>query len=350
MNFFDQVYLGNTVRAWTIALGIAVSTTILLAAVKRFLVIRLGILSKRTKTDVDDLLVDLLQRTRLYFLVAAGIYAGSHALSLNPTLEQFRRTFVGLLLLFQAGVWGNGLIAYMIGRMARTRVGGDGTGTATVAALSLVSRIGLWSIVLLLALGNLGFDITALVAGLGVGGIAVALAVQNILGDLFASLSIVLDRPFLIGDYIVVDALEGTVENIGLKTTRVRSLSGEQIIFANTDLLKSRVRNFKRMQERRVAFTFGVTYETPGAKLEAIPTIVREIITAQRDARFDRAHFKALTEFALTFEVAYYVLRADYSAFMDIQQAINLTLLQRFRDEGIAFAYPTHTLVVRQEK
>ncbi len=185
-------------------------------------------------------------------------------------------------------------------------------------------------------------------AGLGVTGIAVALALQNILGDLFASLSIVLDKPFVVGDYIVVDTLQGTVERIGLKTTRVRSLSGEQIVFSNADLLKSRLRNFKRMQERRVAFTFGVTYQTPEALLTRIPGIVREVITPLPSTRFDRAHFQSFGEYALLFEVVYFVTTPDYALFMDIQQAINLGLLGRFRQEGIAFAYPTQTHLVKE--
>ncbi len=268
---------------------------------------------------------------------------------MNRDVGDIRRTAVILLLLFQSAVWGNGLITYLLGKMARTRLGGDPAGTTTVAALSFISKIVLWSIVLLLALENFGFDVTALVAGLGVTGIAVALALQNVLGDLFASLSIVLDRPFVIGDYIVVDALQGTVERIGLKTTRVRSLSGEQIIFSNADLLRSRVRNFKRMQERRVAYTFGVTYQTTEAQLAAIPNIVREIIGAQPDVRFDRAHFQSFGEFALTFEVVYFVTKADYTLYMDAQQAIHLAVLRRFREEGITFAYPTGTLVVRRD-
>jgi len=350
MSFFDQAYLGNTVQVWAIALGIAVGLTIILAAVKRIVVRRLGALAKRTTTDIDDLFVDLLRRTRLYFLLAIGLNAGSYVLTVNQDVADVRRMVLIILLLFQSAVWGSGLIGYLLGRMARNRMGGDGAGTTTVAALSFISKVVLWSIVLLLALENLGFDVTALVAGLGVGGIAVALALQNILGDLFASLSIVLDKPFLIGDFIVVDTLMGTVEHIGLKTTRVRSISGEQIIFSNADLLKSRVRNFKRMQERRVTFTFGVTYESTDAQLAAIPDMVREIVGAQRDARFDRAHFQTFRDFDLAFEVVYYVKNPDYNAFMDIQQAINLALLRRFRDEGIAFAYPTRTLIVRQEE
>jgi small-conductance mechanosensitive channel len=349
MSFFDETFLGNTMRLWAIGLAVALGTSIVLATVKRFLVHRLGILALKTSTDIDDLLVDLLNRTRIYFLFAAGLYAGSHVLSLNADVITARRTILVLLLLLQSAVWGNGLIAYLLGRMAKGRMGGEAASATTVTALSFISKTVVWSIVLLLALENLGFDVTALVAGLGVTGIAVALALQNILGDLFASLSIVLDQPFVIGDFIVVDALQGTVEQIGLKTTRVRSLSGEQIIFSNADLLKSRVRNFKRMQERRVAFTFGVTYQTTEAQLATIPGILREIINAQPATRFDRAHFQALGEFALTFEVVYFVEKSDYLLFMDIQQAINLGMLRRFREEGISFAYPTRTLVMREE-
>lgn len=348
MTLLDQTLLGNTVHTWVVALAVAVGTTALLSLIKGILVRRLRVLAQRTATDVDDLLVDLLGRTRLFFLFAVGLIAGSHVLTMNATVMELRHTVVILLLLFQCAVWGNGIIGYALARMARKRMGSETVGVPTVAALNFIGKVLLWSIVVLLALENLGFDVTALVAGLGVTGIAVALAVQNILGDLFASLSIVLDQPFVIGDYIVVDTLQGTVEHIGLKTTRVRSLSGEQIIFSNADLLKSRVRNFKRMQERRVAYTLGVTYQATEAQLAAIPQILREVITAQPDARFDRAHFQAFGEFALVFEVVYFVTKPDYTLFMGIQQTINLAVLRRFREEGIAFAYPTRTLVVRQ--
>jgi len=348
MTFFDTEFLGNSVRSWSIALAVAIGTTALLSLLKGILVRRLRTLAERTATDIDDLLVDLLHRTRIFFLFAVGLIAGSHVLTMNAAVQEGRHTLVILLLLFQCAVWGNGIIAYALARMARKKMGGEAVGIPTVAALAFVAKVVLWSIVLLLALENLGFDVTALVAGLGVTGIAVALAVQNILGDLFASLSIVLDQPFVVGDFIIVDTMMGTVEYIGLKTTRVRSLSGEQIIFSNADLLKSRVRNFKRMQERRVVFTFGVTYQTTETQLTTIPQAVRDIINEQAGTRFDRAHFQAFGESALTFEVVYYVTNPDYTVYMNIQQAINLALLRRFREEGIAFAYPTRTLVVRQ--
>jgi small-conductance mechanosensitive channel len=198
--------------------------------------------------------------------------------------------------------------------------------------------------VLLAALDNLGVDITALVAGLGVGGIAVGLALQDVLKDTFAALSIILDKPFELGDFVVVDDLAGNVEHIGIKTTRVRSLSGEQLVFGNGDLLSSRIRNFKRLVERRGLFTFGVLYSTPADTLERIPEMVREIVDGLETTRFDRAHFKAFGDSSMDFEVVYYVLDAEYLTFMDLQQAINLALVRRFADEGIEFAYPTRTL------
>jgi small-conductance mechanosensitive channel len=177
-----------------------------------------------------------------------------------------------------------------------------------------------------------------------VGGIAVALAAQNILGDLFSSMSIVLDKPFVLGDFIIVGDLMGTVEKIGLKTTRIKSLSGEQLVFSNSDLLNSRIRNFKRMQERRAVFSIGVTYETPYEKLQTIPATIREVIESQELARFDRAHFASYGDFALVFEIVYYMKRPEYDLYMDTQQAINLELFRRFAESGIAFAYPTQTV------
>ena len=191
-----------------------------------------------------------------------------------------------------------------------------------------------------------GVEVGTLITSLGVGGIAVALAVQNILGDLFASISIVLDQPFIVGDFITVGEYMGTVEHIGLKSTRVRSLTGEQLIFSNSDLLDSRIRNYKRMANRRVSFTIGVTYQTPYEKLVEIPEIVQEIIEAQPQTSFDRVHFKAYGDSSLNFEVVYYMLTSDYDVFVDVQQAINLEIFRRFAEEGIEFAYPTQTVFV----
>jgi small-conductance mechanosensitive channel len=197
-------------------------------------------------------------------------------------------------------------------------------------------------------LDNLGVDITALIAGLGVGGIAVALAVQTVLGDLFASLSIALDKPFVVGDFLIVDDLLGSVEFVGLKTTRLRSLSGEQLVFSNSDLLNSRIRNYGRMYERRTAFDIGVTYQTPREKLKKIPDIIRTAIEKQDDTRFDRSHFKAYGDFSLNYETVYYISGPDYNKYMDIQQAINFEIHAAFEREQIEFAYPTQTIFVEK--
>ncbi|MGB3051563.1 MAG: mechanosensitive ion channel family protein, partial [Polyangiales bacterium] len=225
----------------------------------------------------------------------------------------------------------------------------DGANRTTMNALSFIARLVLWITVFLLVIDNLGIDVTALVAGMGIGGIAIALAVQNILSDLFASLSIVLDKPFVNGDFIVVGDMAGSVEHVGIKTTRIRSISGEQLVFSNSDLLQSRVRNFGRMEQRRVVFSLGVTYQTPAEKLERIPSLIRAAIEAQDSVRFDRSHFASYGDSALNFETVYYVESSDYAQHMDILQAINLRIYRTFEDEGIEFAYPTQTLFVAKE-
>jgi small-conductance mechanosensitive channel len=227
----------------------------------------------------------------------------------------------------------------------------DVTAVMSMNILAILARLVVWSLVLLVSLENLGVDVTAMVAGLGIGGVAVALAAQNILGDLFASLSIVIDKPFVLGDFLIVGDQLGSVEQIGMKTTRIRSLSGEQIVFGNSDLLSSRVRNYGRMYERRVPFKIGVVYQTTRDQLEMIPTILKEAVEAQGEerTRFDRSHFQSYGDFALVFETVYYVLSPDYNVYMDCQQDINLRIFQRFEEEGIEFAYPTQTLFLAKE-
>ena len=217
---------------------------------------------------------------------------------------------------------------------------------ALAGVLRFVAKLTLWVLLLLMALENFGVNITALITGLGIGGVAVALALQNILGDLLASLSIVLDKPFVLGDSITVDTLTGTVESIGLKTTRLRAVSGEQLIFANSDLLKSRIRNWKRLAERRVVLTFGVPYDTPPDVIERIPGMVRALVEAQELTRFERAHLKGFGASSLDFEAVYWILTPEYGIYMDRQQAVNLGLLRAFEREGIDFASAAQALLV----
>jgi small-conductance mechanosensitive channel len=215
--------------------------------------------------------------------------------------------------------------------------------------MTVLINIFIWAIGLVFLMGNLGFDVSAVIAGLGIGGIAIALAAQAILGDLFSYFVIFFDRPFEVGDFIVVGDKVGTVEYTGIKTTRIRALSGEQLVFSNTDLTNSRIHNFKKMERRRVVFKLGVVYQTPSDKLAKISTLVKEIIEKQQDAVFDRGHFSSYGDFSLNFEFVYYVIGSDYVKFMDIQQKINLEIYDEFEKREIEFAYPTQTLFLNKE-
>jgi small-conductance mechanosensitive channel len=350
MNFLERSFYHNTLKSWLIALAIAFVAFLFLSLFKAVAHKKIKAFAERTTTGFDDLLADLIDRTKYFFLILVSIYLGSHFLAFPATLKIVIDKLMTIALLAQGAFWGGTIVDHLLQRhIKRKREEEDKASLITFTSLAFLLRLALWSIVTILALDNLGIQVTALVAGLGVGGVAVALAVQNILGDLFASMSIVLDKPFEIGDFIIIDSFMGTVEHIGLKTTRLRSLSGEQIVFANSDLLKSRIKNYKRMEERRVVFLLGVVYQTPAEKLAAIPGLIMEIIKAQGLARFDRSHFKEFGDFALIFENVYYLKTPDYNAYMDTQQAINLAIYRRFQEEGIEFAYPTQTIFIDQE-
>ena len=344
---FRQLLNNNSAQDWGLALLSAVAFMLGLYLLRRLVLLRLTRIAETTDTVFDDFLVDVLSATRLLLGAAVGLYIGTHFLTLPVPMEKLvDRVFIALVIL-QSGFWANrGLIFWLQYRFSKGNAGEEGARAMTRSLLSFLGRMVLWALVALLILDNLGLNVTALVTSLGIGGIAIALAVQNILGDLFASLSISIDKPFVIGDFIIVDELMGSVEHVGLKTTRIRSLGGEQIIFSNNDLLKSRIRNYKRMQERRAVFAIGVTYDTPPDQLELMPGLIQQAIEAQKDTRFDRAHFKGFGPSSLDFEAVYYVLTPDYNLYMDIQQGINLQLVRAFAEHDIHFALPTQTLHV----
>lgn len=342
----DTTYLGTTLLNWSLAFTAGLALVVVLQVARSLLRRRVITSDEARPFRLDDLLLTLLGATRTWALLAAGAYLAVLLLAIEPAVSLRLRQLFAILLLLQATLWGNRAIAYFADQYRRNE-DLDGGRRTSLAALTFVSRLVLFSVLLLMVLDNLGLDITALIAGLGVGSIAVALALQGILGDLFASLSIVFDKPFEIGDFIVIDDMLGNVEHIGLRTTRIRSLSGEQLVFANTDLLGSRIRNYKRMAERRILFQVGVEYGTPGDLLRRIPGVVQELVSAIDDTRFDRCHFKGFGAYSLDFETVYYVLSADYNRFMDIQQELNLGLYSRFAELGIEFAFPTETMIIR---
>jgi small-conductance mechanosensitive channel len=343
MSSVDRMFLGNAMRDWVAALLIAAAVLGVLWILVRVVLRRVAAFARTTETDIDDLIAYVGADTKLSLLVIPALYMGSFVLSIPEQLNTWFRVVAWTSLLVQAAVWGDALIDFWLSDF-REEHSEEVDRITTVGALSFVLRLGLYALVLILALDNVpGVEVTALIGSLGISGIAVALAVQNVLGDLFASLSIALDKPFVLGDFVEIGEDSGTVEHIGLKTTRIRRLSGEELVVGNNDLLNSRIRNYGRMAERRVVFALGVAGETAHDKLERIPEMLKEIIGAQPQVRFGRAHFSSFGDSSLNYEVVYYILDPDYDLYMDTQQAINLSIVRRFAAEGIQIPYPTQT-------
>lgn len=340
MKLWQQLLKSNEWGDFTLAAGVALAAFLVAWIVRN---VGARVLARQ------PLAADVVRATRLWLLVPLAVYAGAATLELPARIESVLEKIALAALVLQFALWATRLLTRWLAHRAEAARGTDPEAATTVTLLGFLGRVAIWALALLFGLDQLGFDVTALVAGLGIGGIAVALAVQNILGDLFASAAIVLDKPFMVGDFIVVGEHAGAVEKVGLKTTRVRSLSGEQLVFTNAQLLSSQIRNFKRMQERRIVFAIRVTYETPLEKLRAIPGWLKAAVEARPDTRFDRAHFKSYGDFSLDFEIVYHVLSADFAVYMDTQQAINLAIFEKFAQEGVAFAYPTRTLYIRQD-
>lgn len=334
----QQVFLGNDLAAWIkAALQFALWFTVL-PIVKRFVTRRLKKLSPDKSAAPLELVMALLKRTTRIFLIVVASFLALRWLEVPEKADKY---ITGVLLFFvwlQVAMWGTATVRFFVEQRLRLDAK---EGSASLNILKFVGVTAIWVLAFLLLLANLGIDITALIAGLGVGGIAIALAVQNVLGDLLASLSIALDKPFKVGDFLVIGEEKGTVEHIGIKSTRLRSLNGEQIIMSNADLLGSRVRNFGLLYERRVVYKLGIVYETPREKIKAVAGIVERAIRAQDKTRFDRSHFVSFGDFALNYEAVFHVLDPDYGLSMDIQQAINLQIHEEFEKLGIEFAYPT---------
>ena len=349
MGFLEEVYFGNSVQRYLSAALMVLAIFAVVRLVRMLVERRVHKLAALTQTSLDDLVLELISSTRGLVVTVLAVSAGAAMLDLPERLERVLPVLATAALLIQVGLWGATAVAFIVDRNRRNKItAGENDTLPAFSVLALIGRGLVWAVVFLLLLDNFGVDVTALVTGLGIGGVAVALAVQKILSDLFASVSIVLDKPFQVGDFIVLDGgFMGTVQDIGLKSTRVASLSGELLVLANSDLVNARLRNFKQMKERRIQFTFGLVYDTPIGEIEAVPGLVREIIEAQPKARFDRAHFKEYGDSALMFEVVYIVTEPEFNVYMDTQQAINLGMMRAFQARGVEFALPTRTVYVQ---
>jgi small-conductance mechanosensitive channel len=344
MELLDTVYWGNSVRAYLVAIAITLAIVLAVRVAVWVVVKRVSRWAARTETTFDDTIIKVVAATRSWLALIIAVYAGSLFLLL-PGVGRRLHTFAVIAFLIQIGVWATTALTATAARLREKKIAaGDPSGIGVISMIGLFGRFFAWAIIFILALDNLGVDITALIAGLGIGGIAVALALQSVLSDAFASVAIMLDRPFEVGDTIHVGDMIGTVEHVGVKTTRLRALTGEQMIFANNDLLGSRVRNYKRMTERRAIFAIGVTYQTPVETLEKIPAVIKGIIEKEANTRHDRANFKSFGPSSLDFEVVYFITTPEYKVYMDTQQRINIEILRQLTAMRVDFAYPTQTI------
>lgn len=340
------------IAPYTLVIGLFVVVTLFFKVLQSVIIVRLKALSKRTSTDVDDIAIQAVEDVRAWVYMLVALYISLQPLTL-PSYVDVGLTFVVLFaVVWQAIEVAVHFIDYGAKRFLEKDEDGDGVVDPDAAnashMITLMARIVLWALGALFVLSNLGIEVTSLVAGLGIGGIAIAFALQGILSDLFSSFSIYFDKPFRVGDFIVIGNDMGTVERIGIKTTRIRTLQGEELVVSNAELTTARVQNYKKMDERRIVFQFGITYETPEEKVKAVPELVQKIIEGTEDVRIDRVHFSSYGDSALMFEAVYFVESNDYTLYMDRQEEINFGIMDAFAKEGIEFAYPTQTLYMKK--
>lgn len=343
----DEMYWGNTVRAYLIAAGGILACWIIIRLVKRVLLLRIRAFTARTGNHFDDIIFSVVEKFVLPYIYFFINFAIISQLTLHPRVSKVLDIAFLLVTIFFVVRLINHVIQLAVNGIMRRRHESEERIRQLNGVLN-VFKIITWMVGLIFLLDNLGYDVTAIIAGLGVGGIAIALAAQTILGDLFSYFTIFFDRPFEIGDSIMVGSVSGTIEHIGIKTTRVRSLSGEQLVIANSELTKSTIHNFKRQQQRRVSFKLGVVYKTKKEYLGQIPELIKTIIEAEQDAKFDRAHLQSFGDFSINYEVVYLMMVSDYNVFMDTHQRILLKIHAAFEDRGIEFAYPTQTVFLEK--
>jgi small-conductance mechanosensitive channel len=340
-----QLFLSNSLTDWLMSAIAAFAVWSVIWIVRRFVAARYQKYSVAEARTPIRLMAYLIGNTKQFLFIAIAIDAARAPLTLPDNVERGLSHIVLILVLMQVGLWAGRAVRFYI-ELKESERGADRVFAGSLDIINFVARVLIWSLLTLVALENLGVNITALLAGLGVGGVAVALALQNILGDLFASLSIALDKPFVVGDSLVLDTYIGKVEHIGIKTTRLRSETGEQIILSNADILKSRVRNFGRAPEQRALATIRVSYETPSDKLQGIPKLLEDIVRQQANARFERCHLKTLGDSALLFELSYFVQQPALNPVLDLQQAVNFRIIDEFRRLDIGFEYPAQRVIL----
>ena len=333
---------GNSVLSYIIIIGVVLISIIILKVVERTILKKIKFKAEQTESPFDDQIIKGIEQYLLPIILIGIIYAMIIQLHISPNIKKIIDIIATILATYFVIKFAFLIISYYI--EVRWLKGEDVSKSNRVKAILPIINILIWTIGIIFLLDNLGLKISAVITGLGIGGIAVALATQTLLKDLFSYFIILFDKPFEVGDFIIVDKYMGTIYKVGIKSTQIRSLGGEMLVFSNSDLTNSRIQNFHQMEVRRVLFTLGIIYETPIEKVALVPNIIKDIIENIADTKFDRAHFFKYGDYSLDFEIVYYVDGSDYNKYMDIQQEINLKIAEKFTENDIQFAYPTQVV------
>ncbi len=341
----EQLTQAVNALPYGMAIAITLALFVVLSILKRIVLKRAEALAKKTETDLDDFIVELVESFGWPFYLAISLYVGVQFVELTPFWVDVSNKLLVLFTVYYSTRVAIRLVDYGIKKYYESHNDKD---LSILELIGNIVKMTLWFVALMLIIQNWGFDISALVAGVGIGGIAIAFAVQNILGDIFASFSIYFDKPFKKGDFIVIGDDSGTVERIGLKSTRIRTLQGEELVVSNKELTETRIHNYKRMRKKTIFFKFGIAYETPTKKLKKVHKIMADIFKGVEDAELSRVHFREYGDFALIYEVMYYVKNSDYITYLNVQEEINMKMKERFEKEGIEFAYPTQTIYLKK--
>ncbi len=348
--FLALQYGENTMAQYLFALGIILFSWCALYVFRVVIVRHLEALSKKTKTDIDDLVISIIKQVGWPFYFFLSLAVGFRFISQPEFLKTATTKVAFIVVAYYAVKASMGFIEYAKDKIVESRKkDGNGEDTTVIDLLSKIVKAAVWIVAVLVIFSNMGYNVSALMAGLGVGGIAIAFALQNVLSDIFASFSIYFDKPFQVGDYIVVGTDMGTVEKIGIKSTRIRSSQGEEMIISNKELTEARVRNFKKLERRRVTLKIGVTYETGATKLKKVPEIIRKIFEKVDACDLDRVHFAEFTDSAIMYEIVYFVNSNEFTVHMDKRQEINLAIYEEFKKEKIDMAHPTRTVYMHKK-
>lgn len=346
---YDSLW-GNTIIQYVLALAIFGIAVISLYIFKTVIIHRLKALSERTPVSFDNALVRMIEGYGWPLYVFLSLYITLQFLEVSGAILSLMDDLTIIIGVYYAVKSIQSLIQYgFYGVVQRRLVSDKNFDPAILELFEKVIDILLWVGGVLVIFQNFGFNVSTLLGGLGIGGIAIAFALQNVLADLFASIAIFFDKPFKSGDFIIVGTDMGVVKKIGVKSTRIESLDGQELIVSNKELTEVRVNNFKQMSKRRVVFRIGVAYQTTSEQLHQVKELISRVIDETETASLDRVHFYIFGESSLTFEAVFYVLSGDFNTYMDTQETINFGVKEGIEALGVEIAYPTQTVYIKHD-